>query len=268
MLQSSSTEILTGGRWFRGDKDVTENIFKIWKLANRNEFKQSDWFKNNHIQRWVKESGEWELKDIPTYIWTQQSPNTKFPEGKAFTVSGGTQPVPSFAYKKRIVRDSLLSDPTIKLKSEIALDEFTGLPKPKPGLFRDESYFGQGENGLETYEREALDGLLGVYKKSQEKYVRGRRMGYRIPTIEQEYSAGVDNRMYDKKNIKEHIIRTFSTTVQDVEEGEGITQLADTFNFLLFCSKLVIIFCQVKIITCKRHGSGLHYILPLYNYGS
>lgn len=116
-----------------------------------------------------------------------------------------------------------MSDPTVKLKNEQSIDEITNLPKALDHLKMD--------NGLKDYEQEYLDALIEQYKIGQDKYPNGRKMGYRLPSIERQFNLAEANKeMLKPENIWKTVVRSITTTKQDVDEGEGInkTVLADT----------------------------------------
>jgi hypothetical protein len=227
------TYTLNDGRWSDGEKDVTESVFNIWAQSREGAFHKSEWFKNNHIYKeiWDKEEGAYIETAVPTYAWIKSVPNKDSNKGLTFyrrKIVGGVMMYegierPSFVYKKKVVRDTLQSDPTVSLKNDQSVDEMTGLPRAL-----DHRRIG---NDLKDYEQEYLDGIIEQYQMLQAKYPHGRRMGYRVPTIERKFNLAEANKeMLDPKNIWKNIVRSISTTAQDKDVGEGIdkTVLADT----------------------------------------
>ena len=222
--------VLEDGVWYTKKLDGSTTLFtgdinKVWLQNKEKDFKNSEWYTANHIVKENTFKGVTTYTYDPIYVWTKIIPK----DTNRFPITHS----PGFMFKIKEVRDTLASNPEVKLKSESSIDEVTGEYAAKEGTYenQDQAYL---EMRAVSKDAKLLDFLLKDYKLAQEHYPGSKRMGYRIPTVERKLSSLWDLNNLSASTVKQLVARDFQTTEQDIDSGEGSvnesTTLSDTMG--------------------------------------
>lgn len=174
------------------------DIQGVWRGAQMGRFATSDWFINNHVQRHRLVNGELVPVMEPLYIWRVTEPAKE---------EDILSEEPNFNWTEREVYDKY-KNPDFELNI---------VGKPKVINRPNQKY-----RNLAQVDKDYLDYLTNQYLESQNVYNYGQRMGYRLPSIEREFSlfgAAIGGKDKTIKQIK----RRFVNTEQDRDEGLGDT---------------------------------------------
>lgn len=172
----------------------------VWRLAQVNNFQSSEWFRNNHILKEVWRDGEKTAVMEPLYIWRQSQPKDQAHILSEEPNFNWTDTEVLKKYRNPNYKEGIDGKPII-------------LNRPNP-KFRN----------LNSADKDYLQFLTDMYFEAQEVYVPNQRLGYRVPSIEREFSI-YGAMTTDIETTKKQIKRRFTSHEQDMD-----TELGDTSN--------------------------------------
>ena len=184
-------------------KITSEGIENVWRSTFDKEFKNSDWYKENHLVqlKWNKDKKAYEEVYKPTLPWVHKVPRDS---------SNILTNQPNRMWREQVYSPELMNNDYAK---DIKGNPLPNAAEPFNPKFRD----------LDPHEKEYLKFIKDKYYQAQERVPNNMSMGDRIPAIE------VGASFYDwiaSKNPGKAVKqfgRMFYETEQDVDEAYGDT---------------------------------------------